>query len=335
MKILKILIFSLLGIISLYVVANLLFSDKFEAEKSIEINASPIVVFEQINNFKNWENWDPWLQKEPSMKLQYNEISSGIGAIKTWQSNNSSNGKMEIIESSFIDIVKTKVSVEGWNSFEGILVLNSSENGVIISWKNSGNLDFLMRVMGPLFNKMIGKDLEKGLENLKIYCESIPGNSSEIFVSEQINSYELSITDSCTISNIQPTLSNIYKEVFTTLAINGISASSAPFAQYLVFPKQAGEEDLVILKAGVLTSIEIDLESNRKINSSEIVLDQTIECTHLGAYSTLNTTHRKIEQYCLENDLILNYPGYEFFETDPSMEADISKRETRVVYSFR
>lgn len=335
MKILKILLFSLLGAISIYIVVNLFFEDKFEVERSIEINTSPIVVFEQINNFKNWESWDPWLQNEPSMKLQYNEIPSGVGAMKMWQSENSSNGKMEIVESSFIHFIKTKVSIEGWNSFNGSITLKSSKDGVIVSWKNTGDLDFLIRVMGPFFNKMIGKDLEQGLNNLKTHCESIIGNSSEVFVLEQTNSYELSITDSCTVSNIQPTLSKIFKDVYTQLAINGISPSSAPFAQYLTFPKQAGEDDLVILKAGVFSDIEIQINSDSKIKISDLELAQTLECTHFGAYSTLNKTHQKIEVYSKENDLELNYPGYEFFETDPSIEPDVSKRETRVVYTIK
>jgi effector-binding domain-containing protein len=335
MKILKILFFSLLGFLSLYTLSNLFFADKFEVERSIEIKTTPILVFEQINNFKNWESWDPWLQKEPTMKLQYNEISSGVGAIKTWQSKNSSNGKMEIVESSFIDFVKTKVSIEGWKSFDGKITLIASKKGIIVSWKNSGKLDFLMRVMGPLFNKMIGKDLEQGLKNLKAHCESMPGSSSEVVISERINSYELSIKDSCTISNIETKLSDIFKEVYTQLAINGISPSSAPFAQYLKFPKQAGEDDFVILKAGVFIDFELEIDSNNKIICSEVSLSQTLECTHFGSYNTLNITHQKIEQYCQENGLEIDYPGYEFFETDPSIEPNLSKRETRVVYSFR
>lgn len=335
MKILKILSFSLLGVISLYITSNLFFSDKFEVEKSIEINTSPTLVFEQINNFKNWEKWDPWLQEESSMELEYNEIVSGVGAIKKWKSDNFSNGEMQITESSYIDFVKFNITIEGWNSFEGIISLKASENGVIVSWKDSGDLDFLMRVMGPLLNKMIGKDLEKGLKNLKQVCESVPAISSEVFISDPISSYELAIIDSCKIDDIQLTLSDIFQEVFTQLAINGVSPSSAPFAQYLSLPKQAGENDFVVIKAGVFSDISLEIDPNSRIKSSEVILEQTIECIHIGAYSTLNKTHQKIEAYCQKNDLVIEYPGYEFFETDPSLEPDILKRETRVVYSFR
>jgi effector-binding domain-containing protein len=335
MKILKILSFSLLGVISLYAISNLFFSDTFEVEKSIEINTSPTLVFEQINNFKNWEKWDPWLQEDSTMKLEYNAIISGVGATKKWTSENSSSGEMKITESSYIDFIKFEISIENWNSFKGIISLKASENGVIVSWKDSGDLDFLMRVMGPLLNKMIGKDLDKGLKNLKQVCESVPSISSEVFISDPITSYELSIIDSCKISDIQAKLSDMYQEVFTQLAINGVSPSSAPFTQYLSFPKQAGEKDFVVLKAGVFSDIDMEIDPNSRIKSMEVVLEQTIECIHNGAYSTLNKTHQKIEEYCKENDLELKYPGYEFFETDPSLEPDVLKRETRVVYSLR
>ena len=316
MKILKKILFALLGFISLYVIANVFFPKKFEVEKSIYINTSPILVFEQVNNFKNWENWDPWLQKEPLMKLDYNEIASGIGAVKMWQSENSSNGKMEILESSFIDFVKFKITIEGWNSFNGTISLQASDDGVKVSWKDSGNLNFLIRVMGPLFNKLIGQDLEQGLNNLKIYCESIPGQSGKVNITEQNYSYEVTIIDSCKTTEVQSHLSDIFTEVYTLLALNGISPASAPFTQYLSFPKKSKQSDFIILKAGVFINLPLEVDSYDRIRIEESSLKKIVECTHYGAYSTLNITHQEIEDYSVDNSLALNYPGYEFFESE-------------------
>lgn len=335
MKTLKKILFALIGVISLYLVANFFFSDKFEVEKSVKINATPLVVFEQVNNFKNWENWDPWLKNEPSMKLNYNQISSGVGAVKMWQSENFSNGKMEIIESSFIDFVNFKITIDGWDSFDGVIKLEASENQVLVSWKDSGNLNFLMRVMGPLLNKMIGKDLQQGLNNLKTFCESIPAKSGEINVTEQNYTYEISIIDSCKTSEVQSYLSIIFNEIYTQLALNGITPKSAPFSQYLSFPKKAKQDDFVVLKAGVYSDLIINQDTNSRISVVKQQSKKIVECSHFGAYSTLNITHKNIEKYCEENNLSIIFPGYEFFESDPAMVPDLSKRETRVVYQLK
>ena len=64
MKSLKIITYALFGIITSFLLSNFFFNEKFKIITSVNINSSPFIIYDQINNFKNWENWDPWLIKD-------------------------------------------------------------------------------------------------------------------------------------------------------------------------------------------------------------------------------------------------------------------------------
>ena len=74
MKFLKIILYTLLGIMFIYLISNLFFSEKFKVFTSIEIDSSPYIVYDQINNFENWENWDPWIETDTTIKMSISDI---------------------------------------------------------------------------------------------------------------------------------------------------------------------------------------------------------------------------------------------------------------------
>ena len=102
MKLLKITSFSLLGILSVFFISNLFFNENFKVSTSIEIDSSPFIVYDQINNFKNWSNWDPWIETDTTIIFHFSQISFDKGAYRTWKSNNSGDGKIEIINNEFL-----------------------------------------------------------------------------------------------------------------------------------------------------------------------------------------------------------------------------------------
>ena len=331
MKILKALLYALLGFIFIFLVANVFFPSTFSVEKNITISSSPSFVFHQVNSFKNWENWNPWLDDDPDMTFEYNTTEYGVGAIKNWKSEKSSNGKMEIYESSFVNYIKFKISIEGWNSFDGTFNFQPLENGVLVSWKDQGELPFLMKVMGPLLSKMIGQDLEKGLNNLKRYCESLPAQSGEINMNEFSSKVELFTSDSCTYKDLTSTLEKSLQAVVSYCKSNNIKVESPPFVQYLVFPKHKGDDDKIVFKAGAFINQEVELFSNQ-IKQQKIKDSKTLECIHQEANSLVEQTHQKILYHAKSNNLSLTSPAYEFYQSNPLVTTKMEDRKTKVVY---
>jgi effector-binding domain-containing protein len=334
MKFLKAVTYSLLGFITVYLFLCSFFSKYFEVEKSIDINNSAILVFEQINNLKNWEKWDPWLNNEPNMKLQYNNTKSGVGSLKKWESKSYSNGQMEIIESFFINSIKIKTSIQGWSSFNFSFNFYPIKKGVRIKWKSTGELTFLMRVMAPVIKKMIGQDIENGLMNLKTYCQSIANNSGEITFSNWSDSHQYYMIDSCRTTSISSTIEKIYNEILISSSTKDLNKKSTPFIQFVELPKKQDNSNRLVINAGILTDYENKFKSGN-IKYVETSSNNTIECIHFGVYSTINETHKKIKNYASENNLNLITPAYELFLNNPSSLDDQSKWMTKVVYEIK
>ena len=154
MKFLKITLYALLGIMTIYLVSNLFFEKEFKVSTSIEIDSSPYIVYDQINNFNNWQNWDPWLNTDTTIKMTMSDITNGIGAIRTWQSENSGNGKMEITDTDFIKQIDFEITIDDTSPFNAIFYLESVENAVKVSWVNNGELPFLARIFGPVTREL-------------------------------------------------------------------------------------------------------------------------------------------------------------------------------------
>jgi hypothetical protein len=66
-------LFSFLGIslvilVLIVLIAGFVQPKDLSIERSVSINASQNVVFNQIKFFKNWPNWSPLVDKEPNVK---------------------------------------------------------------------------------------------------------------------------------------------------------------------------------------------------------------------------------------------------------------------------
>ena len=89
MKFIKSILYALLGILTIYLIANFFFDRKFEEETSVEIDSSPFIVYNQISDFSNWENWDPWLSTDTTIETTLSPKTYEVGAFRQWKSENS------------------------------------------------------------------------------------------------------------------------------------------------------------------------------------------------------------------------------------------------------
>jgi uncharacterized protein YndB with AHSA1/START domain len=150
--------------------------DTFRVERTAVINAAPDRVFAQINDLHNWPTWSVWEKKDPAMKKSFGGAAAGQGATYGWEGNsNVGTGRMEIVESVPDSKVRIKLDfvepIEGHNFAD--LVLRTEGAGTRIIWSMDGPSPFISKLMGVIFDmdKMIGKDFEDSLSNLKQVVE--------------------------------------------------------------------------------------------------------------------------------------------------------------------
>ena len=162
--------------IALIIVAILAFAamkpNEFSMSRNLDMKATPKKIFTQLNDFKNWANWSPWDKMDPSMQRNYTGSASGTGAKYAWIGNKKvGEGDMEITNS----VPSTSV-VLNLNFLKPFKATNVTEftikpNGATsnLNWEMRGNLNLMMKVMHIFMDmdKVVGKDFEAGLTNLK------------------------------------------------------------------------------------------------------------------------------------------------------------------------
>ncbi len=132
-----------------------------------------------LNDFHRWTAWSPYENLDPAMKRSYSGEASGKGAKYAWESSGKAGaGHMTITESSVpskllidLDFIKP---FEGHNIAEFTLVPQGADKQATqVTWAMHGPAPFVSKVMGTVFNldKMVGKDFEVGLVNLKAASE--------------------------------------------------------------------------------------------------------------------------------------------------------------------
>ncbi|BCU78435.1 SRPBCC family protein [Luteolibacter sp. LG18] len=171
----KILLALGLAVIVFLVVAALQPAD-FKITRSATVAAPPAAVFEHVNDYHKWQDWSPWAKMDPAMKVTYEGPASGKGASYAWVGNSKvGEGRMSITDSDPAKRVTMKLEFlkpfAATNTAEFTLAPEGS--GTTVTWTMTGKNNFMAKAFGLVMNmdKLVGKDFEKGLSNLKEIVE--------------------------------------------------------------------------------------------------------------------------------------------------------------------
>lgn len=150
--------------------------DTFRIQRAAVLNAPAEKIFPLIADFREWLNWSPWERRDPALKRTYSGAERGNGAIYAWDGNkNVGSGRMEILEANSPSKVVIKLDFlkpfEAHNTAEFTMLPQGGATNVI--WVMHGPAPFMSKVMQVFMNmdRMIGKDFEAGLANLKVLSE--------------------------------------------------------------------------------------------------------------------------------------------------------------------
>ena len=170
----------IIAIVVLVVAAVLVFAatrpGTFHVQRATSIKAPPERIFALINDLHSWGAWSPYEKKDPAMKRTFSGTAKGKGAVYEWEGDhNVGKGRMEITDTSPPSKVTIKLDFikpfEGHNTAE--FTLEGKGDTSNVTWAMGGPSPYIARVMGVFFNmdRMIGKDFETGLANLKALTE--------------------------------------------------------------------------------------------------------------------------------------------------------------------
>ena len=141
-------------------------------EKSIDIRRNGSEVFNYLKLTKNQDNFSVWNMADPGMKKEFHGTDGTAGFIYTWDSANKNVGAGEQETKVIVDGKSIEFEVRFFRPMQNtgkalFRIDKKSENITVVTWIFDSPSKFPYSLLAPIFKKMLGKDLEKGLINLK------------------------------------------------------------------------------------------------------------------------------------------------------------------------
>lgn len=141
-------------------------------EKSTQIARPLVEVFAYLKQTKNQDNFSVWNMTDPTMNKKYLGTDGTVGFIYRWDSTNKNVGAGEqeitLIEEGKRIVYEIRFLRPMKNVAKGYFIFSPVGNGgTSLSWIFDSPSVFPFSLLSPIFKRMLGKDMEKGLANLK------------------------------------------------------------------------------------------------------------------------------------------------------------------------
>lgn len=141
-------------------------------EKSIYIRRSISEVFNYLKLTKNQDNFSVWNMTDPDMKKEFRGTDGTVGFVYKWDSANKNVGAGEqetkkIVEDKSIEF-EVRFSRPMQNTGKACFNLEKKNETLTgVTWIFESPSKFPYSLLSPIFKRVLGKDLEKGLANLR------------------------------------------------------------------------------------------------------------------------------------------------------------------------
>jgi len=176
MKILKAILFIVLGLVAIVLITAAFVKKDFAVERSIIINRPEPQVFEYLKSLRNQNEWSTWSKLDPNMKTEFIGTDGTVGSISKWKGNKDVGaGEQEIkkiVEGERIETeLRFKEPFESTNMAHFTTEAIDS-NTTKVNWGFEGNMTYPMNIMNLFgMDEAVGKDFQQGLNNLKAKLE--------------------------------------------------------------------------------------------------------------------------------------------------------------------
>jgi effector-binding domain-containing protein len=339
MKLIKIILLSITGILLLLLFISFILPGKIKVERTLEIKTKRKQAFNLVNNLKEWKQWSPWQKLDSNTIWTFNAIESGVGAKYSWKSQNPQVGEGDLsITKSFPDsLLKTEIHFGNMGLSTGQFLFTQTANGTQVTWimeSEVGTLPFYMQPLTKYFylllDDMLGSDFEKGLNNIKVILESQKAIMVGDFESE-IRDFEglnyIGIREKINGVDIGPKLAQHYGSLQTYLQSEKVNMKGAPFT--INYSANNNVFDM-------MTALATDdlLNPQTPIQSGTLKPGKWLVVKYYGSYDKMSPVYQKGFEYLAENNLKPSGAPLEFYLSDPMIEKDTALWLTELVFPF-
>ncbi|MEJ7694564.1 SRPBCC family protein [Daejeonella sp.] len=164
------------AVVVLVLVAALFVSKTYRVESEVLIHRNKEEVFDYIRYLRNQDFYSKWVMSDPDKKTEFRGKDGSVGFVYAWDSENKSAGKgeQEIVNVDEGQSVDIEIRFE--KPFEGVAQTrmnteNVSGDQTRLNWSMEGVQKYPMNLMTLFMKKMLVKDMDTSLANLKRILE--------------------------------------------------------------------------------------------------------------------------------------------------------------------
>lgn len=179
MKFLRVLIIIIVILAVIVGILSLVAPKEVTVSRSATINAPKDVVFNHMSHFKDWDKWSPWHEMDPNMTITFKGEDGTVGSGYHWVgTEEKKTGEGEMTNTGLSgDTMKYSLNfLKPFKSTaDGMFIAEDAGNGMTkATWQFHTKPTFPGNIFALFMNmdKMLGKDFEHGLDNLKKLAEA-------------------------------------------------------------------------------------------------------------------------------------------------------------------
>lgn len=329
-----------IGILVLAIVVLGIFAPKdYTVSRSINIKASKAVVYEQVSLLKNFNSWSPWAELDSAMVTTYEGTDGTPGATSHWEGNEDvGKGTMELKSLTPNEKVETIVHfIEPWESTsESFYLIEEKGDSLTVTWSFSGHNSFPSNIFGLFMNmdEMLGKDFIKGLNKLKIKCESIMAedktyNGYKVLEFDYPGGEFIAAKKMLKMAEMSAFFQQSAGQVMGFMQKNDIGVNGTVTGLYYSWDEEKQESEAAFAVPFLSTK---ELKLDKGLEVIKLNPAKALKIEYYGAYDKSANAHYAMDEYMKEKGITHVPPVVEEYITDPTTEADTTKWLTNIIY---
>ena len=344
MKILRFILWLIVVVIIVGAILMFVLPTTVHIERTTTVNAPSSVVYKHISQLKNFNDWTVWGKRDSTNQYTYEGADGVVGAVSNWKGDpeNSGEGTMRIVELNPNKSAKYHMTFIQPRASEADSYVNLEDSASVtkVTWGFDVSTPRPWNIFNLFYNmdKMLGKDFDEGLANLKEVSEKDAAAAATVEAGMSAKQYDVKEMQfpSTTFAtfrqvvkwkDIQPFygrhIAHIYGEARKSNIKPGIPAGL--YYEWDTNNQQADMAAAIPVPSGTRLR-------DATIKITDVPASKAVFVDYYGAYDKIADAHTSIDKYLGSKNWKQKNPVIEQYVTDPGMEKDTAKWLTKIIY---